>query len=68
MEIAVSIDFAEAYYITNGAFLLLFISICLQHLAFGKIFRHSVYNRSDKDQNDVKFLRDLIQFHITAKK
>lgn len=68
-EITVDIDLAETYYTTNGTFLLLFISICLQHQAFYKMYQYSVskWDQAGKDGSYEKFLRNLIRSHITTK-
>ena len=57
------------YLIVDGAFLLLFISICMHHQAFFKMFEHTIdkTNESDGNRCDAKFLRDLIRFHTYAK-
>lgn len=61
---------AEAFFIANGATFVLFISICLHHHAFYKIFSHTI----DKCKNnkakhcDSRFFSDLIRFQISIKK
>lgn len=57
--------FSYEYFILNGVPLVLFISICLHHQAFYKMFKHSIDNSS---QYDAKLLCDLIRFHILVKK
>lgn len=63
-----------AYLLTNGAFLLFFISLCLHHRAFEKMFRHFLREYDDpsteepKKKIDAKFLCDLIRFHMSFKK
>lgn len=60
---------AEVYLVTNGSLLLLFISICLHHLSFYKMFRDEArkLDYRDKDRNDAEHLRKLIRFHIIVK-
>ena len=58
------------YMIGLGVILLLFVSICVHHQAFCKIFEYSIdeWNQcDDKNQNDEKFIFDLMQFHISVK-
>lgn len=53
-----------------GMILLLFISICIYHLAFYKMFEHSInkWNQNiNEHQNDEQFIFDLIRFHIEVK-
>lgn len=66
---------AEIYLIVNGVALVLFISICIHHRAFYKIFKHSIHewNSCQKNQNHDEdrgsiFVRDLIHFHILVKR
>lgn len=63
-ELLLLIPLAYGYMIINGTFLLLFISICMHHQAFHKMFKQST-NRTDKC--DSKFLCDLMRFHVLAK-
>lgn len=69
MEMFFSVFNADFYFIVNGAFLLLFISICKHHEAFYKMFEHSLrkYDQNDTDRMDKKSLCDLIRFHILVK-
>lgn len=53
-----------------GVVLLLFVAICLHNHAFSEIFEHSIdkwNRRKGKNQNDEKFLCDLMRFHLTVK-
>lgn len=65
---------AEAYLIVNGVFLLLFISMCLQHQAFYGMVQHSLNefdhhsHHSDGGRANKEFLCKLIRFHIMIKK
>lgn len=52
------------YLISNGIPLVLFLSLCVHHQAFAKIFKHKS-NKSVKC--DAKMLCGLINFHISAK-
>lgn len=69
MEMICDLIFGEFYLLGNGAFLLLFISICLYHLAFYKRFKYSIskLSQSENPGNDKKLLCDLIQFHNMVK-
>lgn len=58
-----------SYLVFNGTTLLLFVSICLHHRAFRRLFQ-SLLNRLDepeKSRSDQEILRNLIEFQITAK-
>lgn len=70
-EIASSILLLFSYMIANGTILLLFISMCLHHRAFYKMMKHSIDKLNQKSNDEIrcdeKFLRDLIQFHISSK-
>lgn len=55
---------AGTYLIASGAVMLLFISVCLHHRAFFKIFEHTI---DTLKQCDKKSLCDLIRFHVTVK-
>lgn len=59
------------YFVVYGTFLMLFLSICMHHQAFSKMFKYLVdkLNRSDvENQCDKKSLCNLIRFHISVKK
>lgn len=60
----------DAFYITHGSVLLLFISICWHHKAFEQIIRHMMnqFDHLETDRNYKKSLCQIIQFHITVKK
>lgn len=68
-EIVFCISFAGAYFIANGALLLLFVSICLHHAAFSKVVQHRIAKLSvrQKEQSDAELLRDLVRFHVSVK-
>lgn len=63
-EIFITMAFAYGYLIIHGISLILFISMCLHHQAFSKIFKHTIEKTKECH---AKFLRDLIGFHLTAK-
>ena len=69
MEIICDIILGTSYFLANGSLLLLFISICLHHLAFYNRFKYSIskLGNSKNPENDKKLLCDLIQFHNLAK-
>lgn len=53
-----------------GVVLLLFVAICLHNQAFSEMFDQSIdkwNGRKGKNQNDEKFLCDLMRFHLTVK-
>lgn len=60
----------DAYYITHGSILLLFISICWHHQAFEQIIWQMMnqFNHLETDRNYKKSICQIIQFHITVKK
>ena len=53
----------------NGTILLLFSSVCLHHLAFYKMFEHTLHqlDQPRNKRNDKKLLCELIRFHNTVK-
>ena len=68
-EILYCIFTGDCYFIANGAFLLLLISLCLHHRTFSKMFEHSVqaFDQSNGNRDDHKQLCDLIDFHVSIK-
>ncbi|XP_055306184.1 odorant receptor 85b-like [Sitodiplosis mosellana] len=69
-EIIYNILISEAYMLYNGAVLIPFISICLHHWAFYKIFCHLLryLDRHDENRNDKEFVCDIIDFHNSIKR
>lgn len=61
--------FALTFIIGTGMALLLFISICIHHLAFYEMFKHSIenWNENKQNRNDNKFISDLICFQTDVK-
>lgn len=59
----------QAYTISNGVFLILFISMCIYHRVFYDMFSHSIdkWNHRNKNHCPDKILRHLIRFHISIK-
>lgn len=59
----------ETYLGAVGAPLLLFISFCLFHDVFYKMFRHFIneLNHSDAERNNRELLRKIVKFHNSAK-
>lgn len=53
------------YMIANGAVLLLFMSMCIHHRAFFKMFKQFIYETKRHDNK--RFLCKLIQLNISAK-
>lgn len=68
-EIITCLLSGEAYLIPNGALLLLFICISLNHRAFYKRFEYSVrkFDEFDASRDDKVLICDIIQFHISIK-
>lgn len=68
-EIVFSFISGDAYFITNGALLLLFISMCWTHEAFYKMFVHLTreLDHFDNNRNDAEHLAKLIRFHVETK-
>lgn len=65
------IYFAVIFGVVAGLLLLLFISICIFHLAFYKMVKHSIEQwneKHDRSTNDEQFIFGLISFHIEIKK
>lgn len=58
---------AETYFLVNGAFLILFVSICLTHRAFQRAFESAIekLGNADDDKNDKQLLSELVQFHAS---
>lgn len=69
LEIAFDLYHGWTYMLSNGALLFLFISICLHHKSFYKIFRNEAkkLNYRDRHRNDADHLRKMIEFHILSK-
>lgn len=68
-EISIDVMVTVGYLIANGSLLLFFMSMCIYHRAFLKIFEHSVDNLDAiKGRNKEKCVLDLIRFHISTKK
>lgn len=65
-EVLVSAASCGSYFIILGAQLTLFISICLQHQAFYKMFAHSVLELDTSDQKP-QHVYGLVRFHISIK-
>lgn len=63
-EIIISNLSAYGFFILNGTSLLLFVSLCIHHRAFSKMFKHKINN---SEKCDAILLSDLIRFHISAK-
>lgn len=68
-EIFLVIYIAGFYVVINGLFITLFISMCLQHSAFYKMFRHFVQKLDDpgKNRDNEELICKLIEFHTTTK-
>lgn len=70
-EIAYCCFVGEAYILSNGVILLLFVSICLHHKAFYQMYENAVIKLTefDKNQNIHEYnnICDLVRFHVTIK-
>lgn len=70
-EICFQMLCGEAYLTFNGSVILLFISMCLYHQAFYKMFQYSMRKMNqppDEGQQDTKgVLCNFIRFHISVK-
>lgn len=62
--------FCGIYFISNGSFVLLFISICLHHRAFLQMFQQLVneFDPLNTNGNHPELYRKCIRFHISVKK
>lgn len=69
LEMFVVIYEGQTYMISNGVFLLFFISICCHHQAFYRMFKHSMtkLDHHDANRNDKRFLCDVIRFHASVR-
>lgn len=78
-EIAFFLMITGVFTLINGAFLLLFMSMCIHHRAFYEIIQHSIdeWNSTNADKNyginenylvNQRFICDLIYFHVLVKK
>lgn len=61
--------FGDVYASESFTLLLFFVSICLHHRAFYRMFKHWIdkRNRQQRNDSDEMFLCDLIRFHIMVK-
>lgn len=67
-EVILDISGTETYYIANGSLLLFFISMCLHHRAFLKMFEHFLMNLNKQDDQYKKGnLSKLIKYHNLIK-
>lgn len=69
-EICVYLVFVVPYFIIQGVFFLIFISMSFHHQAFYEMFRHLVINSfgsNDKDDCN-KRIKKIIEFQISTRK
>lgn len=68
-EIVASVFAGGSYFITTGALLVMFISICLHHQAFYQMFVHALdeLDHLAKGPNVEKHLCELIRFHTSIR-
>lgn len=59
----------QGYFVINGAFLILFVSLYLNYRAFYEMFRHKLLkiDQTDRKTIDKESFGDLIRFHNMAK-
>lgn len=55
------------YILSTGALLLSFISLCLHHRAFFRIFQYFINRMNDPNQNHGLFFTDFFKFHNVVK-
>lgn len=67
-EVCFQIMMGEGYLFSNGALLLLLISMCWHHQAFYKMFRHFVCEIDSKEKNAKLKLCELVRFHILVRR
>lgn len=69
VEIFGGILYSEGYYLQNGVLLLLFLSICIHHQAFYKMFQYLTVELNHDDGNRCvqKHMGKLVRFHVSAK-
>ena len=68
-EMFFGFNIGEGYLFINGTILLLFMSMCMHHRAFYKMFKHLTdqWNRPHRSIDEKMFLCHLIRFHISVK-
>lgn len=68
-EMICNLWFAESYLISNGAIIVMLLSMMFHHQAFYKMIHHTLdtLNTPDKNRDDKKLLCKLIRFHISIK-
>lgn len=73
-ELTMDMLMGGAYFFVNSVVLMLFISICLHHDAFNKMFRHSLHELDQSNQDRARErdneerLRQLIDFRYITQK
>lgn len=65
-EIFINVLILGGYLLTNGALLLLFMSICVYHQTFSKMFKHLIVEMN-QDKMKEKYICSLTSFHISTK-
>lgn len=70
VEITLSISDPEFYMVSNGVFLLLFISLCQHHRAFYDIIEYTTRKIGKKEsyQSNAYLFGDIVEIHTAAKK
>lgn len=68
-ELLFGISICEVYMASTGVIILTFVSLCLYHRAFYRIFKFSLEKLGDSvnESDQKKLLCDLIRLHNTAK-
>lgn len=69
-EFGFGLLYGVTYCIVSWSFSLLFISICMHHMAFYEVFRYSIQklNVPVKNRENAEFLRKIINFHRSIKR
>lgn len=68
-DICTVIFCTESYFICNGVFLMLFISLCLNYCAFLEMYQNTLraLDHPNKEHDKNEFMKNLITFHSTVK-
>ncbi|XP_031632738.1 odorant receptor 67a-like [Contarinia nasturtii] len=68
-QLSVTLLYFISYFTLNGAFFLIFISMCFHHEAFYEMFQHKLrkLNHPDENGNKKKLLCKIIQFQISIR-
>lgn len=62
-----SLGVGTTFAISTGSALMLFISICIHHGAFSKMFKHTAQKLGQQNTGNSEILRELVNFHNSVK-